>query len=55
MSKGTPARGKHNKGKVHIICRRCGHHSFHATKKECSYCGYGKSSKVRKYNWAKRR
>ncbi len=55
MGKGTPARGKHSKGKVHITCRRCGNHSFHATKKVCSSCGYGKSSKLRKYSWAKRK
>lgn len=48
MSKGTPSRGKHNKGKTHIKCRRCGKISFHKTKKICSSCGYGNSSRLRK-------
>ncbi|KHO48265.1 MAG: large subunit ribosomal protein L37e [archaeon GW2011_AR5] len=39
MSKGTSARGKFNKI-THIRCRRCGRHSYHIQKKECSACGY---------------
>lgn len=53
MVKGTPSRGKHSKGKTHIVCRRCGKHSYHATKKVCASCGYGKSSKLRNYSWMK--
>lgn len=37
--------------KSHIICRRCGGHSYHARKKVCSSCGYGNSAKRRKYSW----
>ncbi len=52
MSKGTPSMGKKQK-KTHIPCRRCGGHSYHIRKKACSSCGYGKTSKLRSYNWAK--
>jgi large subunit ribosomal protein L37e len=50
MTKGTPSMGKKNK-KTHIRCRRCGKHSYHATKKYCAACGYGRSKKLRKYSW----
>lgn len=54
MSKGTPSKGKYNK-KTHIICRRCGKHSYHATHGICASCGYGKTTKMRGYKWAKNR
>ncbi|MEO9364483.1 MULTISPECIES: 50S ribosomal protein L37e [Candidatus Nitrosocaldus] len=38
--KGTPSMGKHNKGRVHVRCRRCGNNSFHVRKKRCSSCGF---------------
>ncbi|MBN2101512.1 MAG: 50S ribosomal protein L37e [Candidatus Aenigmarchaeota archaeon] len=47
MTKGTPSMGKKNK-KVHILCRRCGNATYHATHKECVKCGFGKSSKLKK-------
>ncbi|WOF15201.1 50S ribosomal protein L37e [Methanoplanus sp. FWC-SCC4] len=50
MSKGTPSRGKRQKT-THIVCRRCGRISFHERHKVCSACGFGKSTKMRKYNW----
>jgi large subunit ribosomal protein L37e len=53
MTKGTPAQGKMSKGKTHIRCRRCGRHSYNIRKKYCSHCGYGRSSKIRSYNWMK--
>ncbi len=53
MGKGTAARGAMNKDKTHIICRRCGGHTYHASKKVCSSCGFGKTSKIRGYNWIK--
>ncbi|MFO7872380.1 MAG: 50S ribosomal protein L37e [Candidatus Undinarchaeales archaeon] len=53
MSKGTPSFGKHNKGSPHIRCRRCGKRAFHKRKKVCASCGYGKSSKMRRFNWQK--
>jgi large subunit ribosomal protein L37e len=53
MSKGTPSMGKKSKGKSHIVCRRCGKHSFHASKGRCASCGYQASAKRRRYEWAK--
>ncbi|MDP7282506.1 MAG: 50S ribosomal protein L37e [Candidatus Undinarchaeales archaeon] len=47
MSKGTPSRGRHNKGKTHIKCRRCGELAYHKSKKICSSCGFGNSAKRR--------
>jgi len=54
MTKGTPSQGKKSKGKVHIVCRRCGRRSYHATRKVCSSCGYGKTAKIRRYSWQTR-
>ena len=51
MGKGTPS--KSGGGKTHIMCKRCGQHSYHIRKKQCAACGFGKSSRVRQYNWAK--
>ena len=50
MTKGTSQFGKHNK-KTHIRCRRCGRHSYHVRDKICAACGFGKSSKIKKYSW----
>ncbi len=55
MSKGTPSMGKRSKGKSHIVCRRCGRHSFSISRGSCSHCGYRASSKKRRYRWAKGR
>ena len=55
MVKGTPSMGqKRNKGRIHIRCRRCGSTSYHKIKKICSSCGFGKSVRLRKYNWNKK-
>ncbi|AGB01134.1 50S ribosomal protein L37e [Methanoregula formicica] len=54
MSKGTPSMGKRNKF-THIACRRCGKISFHANKKVCSACGFGKSTKISSYKWDTKR
>ncbi|PLW79985.1 50S ribosomal protein L37e [Candidatus Woesearchaeota archaeon] len=53
MSKGTASQGKHSKGKTHIMCRRCGGHTYHKTKKVCSSCGYGNGPKMRTYTFTK--
>ncbi|MDH4122465.1 MAG: 50S ribosomal protein L37e [Thermoplasmata archaeon] len=53
MSKGTPSMGKKSSKKSHIICRRCGKHAFHVRRGICASCGYGKTSRMRNYNWAK--
>ncbi|NCO96583.1 MAG: 50S ribosomal protein L37e [Candidatus Aenigmarchaeota archaeon CG_4_10_14_0_8_um_filter_37_24] len=50
MSKGTPSMGKRNK-RVHVLCRRCGKRAFHYQKRKCSSCGYGDTSKLKKYAW----
>jgi len=55
MSKGTPAMGHHNKSKTHIHCRRCGKKTYHKKKKVCASCGFGKSSRLRKYKWQKKK
>ncbi len=54
MSKGTASMGKKSGKKSHIICRRCGGHTYHVRTKICSSCGYGKSSKLRTYTWLKK-
>ncbi|MBL6743272.1 MAG: 50S ribosomal protein L37e [Candidatus Poseidonia sp.] len=53
MSKGTPSMGKRQKT-THIRCRRCGRNAYHKQKSVCASCGYGESSRIRKYNWAKK-
>ena len=53
MSKGTPSMGKRSKGKSHIICRRCGRHSFSISRDRCASCGYRGTAKQRRYHWAK--
>ncbi|MBW3012233.1 50S ribosomal protein L37e [Candidatus Woesearchaeota archaeon] len=55
MSKGTASKGKRSKGKTHIYCRRCGDKTYHKTRKICSSCGYGRSTRLRSYNWAKKK
>jgi len=54
MSKGTPSMGKMNKF-THIACRRCGKISFHAQKKVCSACGFGRSTKLISNKWNNKR
>ena len=53
MTKGGPSQGKKSRGKTHIMCRRCGKRSYHASHRECASCGYGKSAKLRSYAWQK--
>ena len=55
MVKGTASHGKKSGKKTHIRCRRCGKRSYHIRKKKCSNCGYGNSSKMRKFSWQKTR
>ncbi|HLD12676.1 MAG TPA: 50S ribosomal protein L37e [Candidatus Nanoarchaeia archaeon] len=55
MSKGTASQGqKRNKGVLHIRCRRCGRSSYHKIKKVCSDCGFGRSARLRSYQWNKK-
>lgn len=53
MAKGTPAFGK-KVGVKHIRCRRCGRVAFHVKKGVCAACGFGKTKKIRKFNWQER-
>ena len=46
--------GKMNKF-THIACRRCGKISYHAQKKVCSSCGFGKSTKISSFKWHTKR
>jgi large subunit ribosomal protein L37e len=52
MTKGTPSMGKKNKEKV-VACRRCGKVSYNLRHNTCSHCGFGASSKMRNFAWAK--
>jgi len=54
MTKGTASHGRKTGKKTHIYCRRCGQHTYHATKKVCSSCGYGATKRMRVYNWNKK-
>ena len=51
MTKGTPSKGKKGSSKTHIVCRRCGRHSYHIRKKRCAACGFGETKKLRSYTW----
>ena len=51
MGKGTPSIGKHNKAATHSICRRCGSRSYHKRKGVCAACGFGRTARLRTYNW----
>jgi len=51
MVKGTPSFGKRMGKTVHIRCRRCGRRSYHVRKKRCAACGYGASTRIRRYSW----
>ncbi|KUE74071.1 50S ribosomal protein L37 [Candidatus Methanomethylophilus sp. 1R26] len=53
MGAGTAAQGRHNKFKTHIPCRRCGKRSYNVRKGYCASCGYGKTARIRSYEWAK--
>jgi len=48
---GTGSQGKKAANITMIGCRRCGRPSYHVSKKKCSSCGFGKSARLRKYNW----
>ncbi|MCD6325882.1 50S ribosomal protein L37e [Candidatus Bathyarchaeota archaeon] len=51
MVKGTPSFGKRMGKTVHIRCRRCGRRAYHVRKKKCAACGYGVSTRIRRYSW----
>ncbi|MDH5438940.1 MAG: 50S ribosomal protein L37e [Candidatus Bathyarchaeia archaeon] len=50
-SKGTSSFGRRAGKTLHIRCRRCGRRAYHVREKRCSACGYGESTKIRRYSW----
>lgn len=52
MAKGTASKGKLSRGRVHIICRRCGNRTMHKSSGVCSKCGFGKTAKIKSYAWS---
>ena len=54
MTKGTPSMGKRSTGKLHLSCRRCGKTAYHMKRGVCASCGYGNSSRLRKYTTIKK-
>ena len=46
--------GKKSGKKNFIPCRRCSKPAYHIRKKKCASCGFGNSSKLRKYSWNKK-
>ncbi|MBU0628460.1 MAG: 50S ribosomal protein L37e [Nanoarchaeota archaeon] len=54
MTKGTSSMGMKSGKKNMIHCRRCGKRTYHLRKNKCSSCGFGKSSRMRTYNWKKK-
>lgn len=53
MTKGTAS--KSGGKRSHTMCRRCGKHAYHLRKQRCAACGFGDSSKMKRFNWAKLR
>ncbi|MFH1637079.1 MAG: 50S ribosomal protein L37e [Candidatus Woesearchaeota archaeon] len=53
MTKGTASMGKKSGKRTVMRCRRCGNYSYHKIKRVCSSCGFGSTSKLRKYKWKK--
>ncbi|PVX26989.1 MAG: 50S ribosomal protein L37e [Candidatus Bathyarchaeum sp.] len=51
MSKGTSSFGKRAHKTVHIKCRRCGKRAYHIRNKQCAACGYGKTTKLKRFSW----
>jgi len=53
---GTGSMGKKS-GRSGLVrnCRRCGKRSYHSINKICASCGYGKTAKLRRYNWQTKR
>ncbi|WP_461864718.1 50S ribosomal protein L37e [Thermococcus sp.] len=54
MGSGTAPHGKRNRTPTHIKCRRCGRKSFNVKKGYCAACGFGRSSRMRKYRWSRK-
>ncbi|MDD3041609.1 MAG: 50S ribosomal protein L37e [Methanosarcinaceae archaeon] len=50
MSKGTASMGKKQK-RTHVKCRRCGSVSYNIHTKQCTSCGFGRTTRMRSYKW----
>ncbi|MGQ9460544.1 MAG: 50S ribosomal protein L37e [Candidatus Bathyarchaeaceae archaeon] len=50
-SKGTSSFGRRAGKTRHIMCRRCGRRAYDVKEKRCSACGYGGSTRIRRYSW----
>ena len=46
--------GRKSGKKNMIYCRRCGKRTMNFNKGKCASCGYGKSKRLRSYNWQKK-
>lgn len=55
MVKGTTSFGKHGRSKTHIRCRRCGRNAFNVAKGYCAACGFGRSRRLRRYSWQRKK
>jgi|TARA_B100001971_G_C18212132_1_gene551406 large subunit ribosomal protein L37e len=53
--KGSASIGKKSGKKNMIACRRCGKRTYSLRKDACASCAYGKSAKLRSYNWNKKK
>ncbi|TRO53721.1 50S ribosomal protein L37e [Candidatus Bathyarchaeota archaeon] len=51
MSKGTSSFGKRAHKTVHIKCRRCGKRAYNVHQKQCAACGYGNTTKMKRFSW----
>ena len=54
MGTGTATQGKHSGKGSHVMCRRCGNHSYKRKTGVCASCGYGASAKKRTFSWLKK-
>lgn len=52
---GTTAFGRMHKKKVHATCPRCGRRAYHIRKGYCAACGFGRSPKIRKNAWRRKK
>ncbi|WP_449463582.1 50S ribosomal protein L37e [Tardisphaera miroshnichenkoae] len=49
MSNGTASKGKGAGKRTHVICRRCGKHTFNVHTHRCSSCGFGATPKFKSH------
>ncbi|HEV51504.1 MAG TPA: 50S ribosomal protein L37e [Thermoprotei archaeon] len=49
MSNGTASKGKGAGKRTHVICRRCGRHTFNIHTHRCSSCGFRATPKFKSH------